>query len=77
MLLLLLLNNLVAVSVVVRPTLLVGFENDNDNDDAVDAIIAVIVRVLNRNTVVEQHRNCMSRLAFSLSLFLDLNWDVL
>jgi len=70
MLLLLLLNNLVAVSVVVRPTLLVGFENDNDNDDAVDAIIAVIVRVLNRNTVVEQHRNCISRLSLSL---LDLN----
>ena len=70
MLLLLLLNNLVAVSVVVRLTLLVGFENDNDNDDAVDAIIAVIVRVLNRNTVVEQHRNCISRLSLSL---LDLN----
>ena len=82
MLLLLLLNNLVAVCVVVR--LLVGFKIDNDDDDTTPnavavgnttkddrfdtPIIAVVVRALNKNTVVEQHRNCMSRL--SLSLFL-------
>lgn len=82
MLLLLLLNNLVAACVVVR--LLVGFKIDNDDDDTTPnavavgnttkddrfdtPIIAVVIRALNKNTVVEQHRNCMSRL--SLSLFL-------
>ena len=82
LLLLLLLNNLVAVCVVVR--LLVGFINDKDDDDTTPnavavgnttkddrfdtPIIAVVVRALNKNTVVEQHRNCMSRLSLSLSL---------
>ena len=84
MLLLLLLNNLVAVCVVVRLLVGFINDNDDDDDDTTPnavavgnttkddrfdtPIIAVVVRALNKNTVVEQHRNCMSRL--SLSLFL-------